>query len=53
LARFQRARPNSEILENSSIGVLTLTLRPESYSWRFMPVADLPLDDSGDGECHD
>jgi 3',5'-cyclic AMP phosphodiesterase CpdA len=53
LGRFQRARPNSEIRDYSSIGVLTLTLRPESYSWRFMPVADQPLDDSGDGECHD
>lgn len=53
LARFRRARPNSAILDNSSIGVLTLTLRPGSYSWRFAAIAGLPLDDAGDGRCHD
>ena len=54
LGRFLRGRPNSEIRDNSSIGVLTMTLRPESYSWQFVAVrADMPLDDSGDGTCHD
>ena len=53
LGRFMRARPNSEIRDNSSIGVLTMTLRAEGYSWQFVPVADLPLDDSGEGTCHD
>jgi hypothetical protein len=53
LGRFVRARPNSEVRANSSIGVLTLTLRPENYSWQFRAIADLPLDDSGDGSCHD
>lgn len=53
LGRFMRARPNSEIRDNSSIGVLTMTLRAESYSWRFVPVPPLPLNDSGDGTCHD
>ncbi len=53
LGRFLRGRPNSEIRDNSSIGVLTLTLRPENYSWRFVAVPGLPLDDSGDGSCHD
>jgi hypothetical protein len=52
--RFLRARAaNSEIQANRSIGVLTLTLRPENYSWRFVPSAGDPLDDSGDGACHD
>jgi 3',5'-cyclic AMP phosphodiesterase CpdA len=53
LGRFLRARPNSEVRDNSSIGVLTLTLRPGDYSWRFVPVPGLPLDDSGDGACHE
>ncbi len=53
LAYTSREKPNSEILDNSSIGVLTMTLRPETYSWRFVAVAGLPLDDSGDGECHE
>ena len=54
LGRFLRGRPNSEIRDNSSIGVLTMTLRAESYSWQFVPVRDdMPLDDSGDGTCHD
>ena len=53
LGRFMRERPNSEIRDNSSIGVLTMTLRAESYSWRFAPVPPLPLKDSGDGTCHD
>lgn len=54
LGRFLRTRPNSEVRKNTSIGVLTLTLRPENYSWRFMALPDgEPLDDSGDGSCHD
>ncbi|HEX6944434.1 MAG TPA: metallophosphoesterase [Gemmatimonadaceae bacterium] len=54
LGRFLRGRPNSEIRDNSSIGVLTMTLRPESYSWQFVAIRDdMPLDDSGDGTCHD
>ena len=51
--RFLRARPNSEFRYNESIGVLTMTLRAETYSWQFAAVPDYPLDDSGNGECHD
>jgi acid phosphatase type 7 len=53
LGRYLRGRPNSEIRDNSSIGVLTMTLRAESYSWQFVALPGLPLDDSGDGTCHD
>src|SRR5688572_3273693 len=38
--RFLRPRPNSEIRDNSSIGVLSLTLRAEDYSWRFFAVEE-------------
>jgi 3',5'-cyclic AMP phosphodiesterase CpdA len=51
--RFLRARPNSEFRYNESIGVLTMTLRAEDYSWRFAAVPAYPLDDSGNGQCHD
>ena len=53
LGRYARGRPNSEIRDNSSIGVLTMTLRAESYSWQFVALPGLPLDDSGDGSCHE
>jgi 3',5'-cyclic AMP phosphodiesterase CpdA len=55
LARFLRARPNSEIRSNSSIGVLTMVLKQDAYSWNFAAIPGLPdpLKDSGDGTCHD
>ena len=53
LAPFGRRAPNSEIQDISSIGVLTMVLKADSYSWKFVAVQDLPLDDSGDGTCHD
>jgi 3',5'-cyclic AMP phosphodiesterase CpdA len=51
LGRFLRIRPNSEIHDNSSIGVLLLTLRSESYSWRFAPAQGFKLADSGSANC--
>ncbi len=51
LGRFMRTRPNSEIQDNSSIGVLLLTLRSEDYSWRFASVPGYPLADSGSASC--
>jgi 3',5'-cyclic AMP phosphodiesterase CpdA len=55
MARYLRARPNSEILDNSSIGVLTMVLKQDAYSWKFVAIPGIPdpLDDSGDGTCHD
>jgi 3',5'-cyclic AMP phosphodiesterase CpdA len=54
-ARFLRGRPNSEIRDNSSIGVLTMVLKADSYSWKFVSVPGTPdpLEDSGDGTCHE
>lgn len=54
LGRFLRARAaNSEVRDNTSIGVLTLTLRSEDYSWRFVPVPvpSFTLSDSGKASC--
>ena len=55
LARFLRPRPNSEVRENNSIGVLTMVLKQDRYSWKFATIPGLPdpLDDAGDGTCHD
>jgi hypothetical protein len=49
--RFMRTRPNSEIRNNDSIGVLLLTLRSEDYSWRFASVPGFALADSGSASC--
>ncbi len=44
--------PNSEIADNSSYGVLKLTLHMSSYDWEFVPVAGKTFRDSGSGTCH-
>jgi Ca2+-binding RTX toxin-like protein len=46
------ARPNSEVRQNSTFGVLFLTLRPTSYEWSFVPEAGRSFTDSGVGSCH-
>jgi hypothetical protein len=54
LGRFLRSRAaNSEVDHNKSIGVLTLTLRSEDYSWRFVSVPGYPLADSGSAACNE
>ena len=49
---LRRSAQNSELRANDSIGVLTLTLRPENYTWRFVSVPGLPLADSGSASCN-
>lgn len=44
--------PNSEVRNNTSHGVLKLTLYDGSYSWRFIPVAGDTFTDTGSGTCH-
>jgi hypothetical protein len=43
--------PNSRV-RSSTHGVLRLTLRPEGYSWRFIPVPGETFTDAGEGTCH-
>jgi hypothetical protein len=43
---------NSEVRDNTSFGVLKLTLRTSSYDWKFVPVAGSSFTDSGSGTCH-
>ena len=45
-------RPNSELREDSSYGVLALTLRASGYDWRFVPAAGGSFSDAGSGACH-
>ena len=44
--------PNSEVAQNTTFGVLKLTLRPTSYDWRFVPIAGSSFTDSGTALCH-
>lgn len=48
----QRRHPYSQVLQNSSFGVLKMTLRPSSYDWQFLPIDGHGFTDSGTGFCH-
>jgi hypothetical protein len=43
---------NSEVRDNTSYGVLKLTLSRGSYTWAFVPAAGGSFTDSGSGTCH-
>jgi len=43
---------NSELYNDETYGVLKLTLRPEGYQWRFLPVEGETFTDSGSARCH-
>jgi chitodextrinase len=43
---------NSEVRDNTSFGVLKLTLHSASYDWQFVPVAGASFTDSGTTSCH-
>ncbi len=49
---FGPPKPNSELRDASAFGVLKLTLKPDSYDWRFIPEAGKSFTDSGSGACH-
>jgi hypothetical protein len=44
--------PNAEARNTGTFGVLTLTLHPSSYDWRFVPEAGKTFTDSGSQSCH-
>ena len=52
LRAFGRPRPNSEVRDSETHGVIELTLRADGYDWRFIPVAGKSFSDSGTGACH-
>lgn len=43
---------NSEIRNNSTYGVIKLTLRERGYDWQFVPVRGRSFTDTGSGRCH-
>ena len=45
--------PNSEVLNNNTLGVLQLTLHSAGYTWKFLPIAGQTFTDSGSTACHD
>jgi acid phosphatase type 7 len=45
------AAPNSEVRQNNTFGVLTLTLRPTSYTWKFVPESGKKFTDTGTTAC--
>ena len=49
---FVKIRPSSRVRQNSTFGVLKLTLSPGRYSWRFLPEAGATFSDRGSGACH-
>lgn len=46
------AKPNSEVRDDRTYGVLKLTLSPGKYRWEFVPEAGKTFRDSGEGVCH-
>ena len=44
--------PNSEVRDNSTHGILRLTLGRDAYTWAFVPVGGGPVRDSGRTSCH-
>jgi hypothetical protein len=49
---FNTPVANSEVRDNTSYGVLKLTLYSDSYTWEFVPIAGATFHDSGSGSCH-
>jgi hypothetical protein len=46
------AKPNSEVRNGDTFGVLKLTLRATSYDWEFVPEEGKTFKDAGSGTCH-
>jgi hypothetical protein len=45
-------KPNSEVRNTDTFGILKLTLRSGGYDWNFVPEAGKTFADSGSGTCH-
>ena len=52
LYRFGTIHPNSQRRNNTTFGVLKVTLTGGGYSWQFVPVAGSSFTDTGSGSCH-
>ena len=49
---FGPARPNSQVRNAKTHGVMKLTLKPGGYDWQFIPSGGKGFRDSGHGSCH-
>ena len=45
-------KPNSQVRNGATYGVLKLTLHPTSYDWKFVPEGGKKFTDSGSDSCH-
>jgi PKD repeat protein len=45
-------RPNSEVRNSGTHGVIKLDLYSDGYEWEFIPVAGKTFTDAGSGTCH-
>jgi hypothetical protein len=45
-------RTGQEATNANTFGILALTLKPDSYDWRFIPEAGKTFTDTGSGTCH-
>lgn len=52
LLSFRAPLTNSLVRNDSTWGVLKFTLRPDNYSWQFIPIAGKTFSDSGTRACH-
>jgi len=52
LYQFDHPAANSQMQNNTTHGVLKLTLYGDRYDWRFIPVAGSSFVDAGAGTCH-
>jgi PKD repeat protein len=50
---FGTVAPNSEVRNAATFGVLRVTLRPDGYDWKFIPIQGQTFTDQGSGTCHD
>ena len=48
---FKRPAANSEVRNNTTYGVLKLTLSPGHYAWEFIPTAGQKFHDDGSAAC--
>ena len=52
LRPFRATVAHSEVHDADTFGVLKLTLHPDGYEWKFVPVAGESFADSGASSCH-
>jgi len=51
LYSFTSNQPNTEVRNNTTFGVLKLTLHSTSYNWQFIPIVGQNFTDSGSANC--